>query len=648
MRILIFLLLSCFWLTSAFAYQANDKQLVKQRNLFQQAKKALQTHQFTQFRSLSAQLGDYPLKPYLDYLYLRQRLNHVSEQSIAQFLLTHPETFYGDRLRNSWLDKLAREKRWQSYLTHYQDPQPASRQCFRLQALVATDHTEQAFSEIPALWLVPHSQNKACDAVFQLWQDSGHLTDGLRWQRINLALENNQYALAKYLAKSVDNNADATAWVNLWQDMHNNPLPLLRQLPAQNTANKSRVSLTKDVALARQIIGHGIIRLARKSTDQAFETWQRIHPAYQFSEQEKLTIQRSIANRAALNREDRTLEYFADIPAESWRVRAALWQQDWPAVQRAILSLNIDEQQSTQWQYWLGRSQAEQGNHQAATEIWQGLIDQRDYYAFLAADRLQQPYQMNHKPITIAPAELETFAQRPAVARLHEFYALNMTIEANRQAYELKQSLSPRELQLLATLTHQWGWHNQTIALLGKAQYWDALDLRFPVIYDNAMRKASKVNGIDASWLFAIARQESAFNPHARSHVGATGLMQLMPKTGQLIAKLINQPLKNTSELLNPDRNIQLGSAYLRRMQDKNQNNPVLATASYNAGPHRVARWLPKRNMAADIWIENIPFNETRHYTHTVFSYAAIFDFQRKQTIIPLAERMPAVKPEKP
>ncbi|NOQ93726.1 MAG: transglycosylase SLT domain-containing protein, partial [Methylophaga sp.] len=242
----------------------------------------------------------------------------------------------------------------------------------------------------------------------------------------------------------------------------------------------------------------------------------------------------------------------------------------------------------------------------------------------------------------------DSFSQQPAVARLKEFYALNMNLEARRQAYSLKQKSSVRQLQLLATLTHQCGWHNQTISFLGKAKYWDALDLRFPIVCDTAIRKAGKKNGLNPSWLLGIARQESAFNPSARSHVGATGLMQLMPKTGKLIARLINQPLKSTSELLNPDRNIQLGSAYLRRMYDKNQRNPVLATASYNAGPHRIKRWLPTHDLAADIWIENIPYTETRRYTQSVLSYATIFDYQRKQAIKPLSDRMPTIKAQIP
>jgi soluble lytic murein transglycosylase len=162
------------------------------------------------------------------------------------------------------------------------------------------------------------------------------------------------------------------------------------------------------------------------------------------------------------------------------------------------------------------------------------------------------------------------------------------------------------------------------------------------------MKQAGQITGLNPSWLMAIARQESAFNPQARSHAGARGLMQLMPATGKLTAKLIKAPLKHTNELYQPDRNISLGSAYLRKMLDDNQSNPVLATASYNAGPHRVVKWLPNQTLEAPIWAENIPFNETRHYVQNVMTYAAIFDHQRNQTIKPLSQRMPAVQPKKP
>ncbi|RKZ81310.1 MAG: transglycosylase [Gammaproteobacteria bacterium] len=639
---------SLWLLLPALCHATDNTLLSKQRSIFQQAHSALNTNQINKFNTLKQQLDGYPLQAYLDYLYLRHRLNHTNNNVIAQFLSDNQGTFYADRLRNIWLNRLAKNKKWQTFLDNYQQPQVVSRQCLRLQALIATNQHEQAFADIPALWLVPRSQHKACDPAFKVWQDRGLLTDELRLQRIRLSLENNQFSLATYLAKSVQNSKSTKAWITRWQQIHRNPLPLLKQLPGTPPASRKTVSLLQDIDISREIIQHGIVRLSRKSTDQAFENWQRIQTAYQFSEQNKLFTQRSIAKRSALRHEERALEFFGNIPAEPWRVRAALWQQNWPAVQQAIFSLNSDEQLSPRWQYWLARSQIERGEELTAYKTFQNLMGERDYYSFLSSDQLDQSYQMNHNPIVHTPSELDNLAQTPAVTRLREFYALNMMLESRRQAYKLMQTLSTRDLQLLAIITYQWNWYNQTIAILGKAKYWDALNLRFPIVYDTAILKAGKTNGLDPSWLFGIARQESAFNPRARSHVGATGLMQLMPKTGKLIARLINHPMKKTSELLNPDRNIQLGSAYLRRMYDKNQHNPVLATASYNAGPHRVKGWLPKQNMSADIWIENIPFDETRKYTSNVLSYAAVFDYQRKQEIKPLADRMPAVQAKTP
>ena len=633
-------ILSLFLGLSAVSLASDNAQLTQQRTTFQQAKKALETHQLERFHNLRDQLKDYPLQPYLDYLYLRHRLHLTDNSTIRQFIQENPNTFYGDRLRNSWLEQLAKNKEWSLFLNYLPSPASTSQQCLRLDALIATGNARQASAETPALWLVGHSQDNNCDSAFKYWQAQGFLTNELRWQRIQLALQENQFSMAKYLARSFDKNHQAHTWIPLWEQSHNQPLTVLKQLASS--------PLKKDQAISRDIIKHAIERLSRKSTDQAYYYWQTIQSKYQFSEQDNSSMQSAIANRAALNREQRTLEYFGNLPNEEWRVRAALWQQDWRSAQKAILSLSNDEQLSTRWQYWLGRSQAQLGDKQAANQTFQNIISQRDYYSFLAADQLGQPYQMNHRPIVFEQAEFKSFSQLPAVATLREFYMMDMQLEARRQAYYLKLSMTPRELQLLATLTHQWQWHNQTIALLGKAQYWDALDLRFPVLFDTAILKASKTNGVDPSWLFGITRQESAFNPHARSPVGASGLMQLMPKTATQIAKLINQPLKSQSELLNPDRNIQLGSAYLRRMYDQNQRNPVLATASYNAGPHRISRWLPEKALPADIWIENIPYNETRGYATSVLSYAAIFDYQRKQAITPLSDRMPAVKPKTP
>lgn len=636
------LILSLLLLLPTASFAVDDASLKQQRNTFLEAKKALAEHRLIQFRQLQSQLKDYPLQGYLDYLYLRPRLHLRDNQAVNKFLYENQNTFYAGRLRNAWLDQLAKNKQWSLFLKHYTLPQPASRQCLRLQALIATHQFEQALKEIPDLWLVNKSQHKNCDPAFTYWQDKGFLSDDMRGQRIQASLKNNQFNLASYLAKPLKNNIQVRKWIAHWKHMYSNPLAELEKLSNQPDLVK------QDRLQFQELVLYGINRLARRSTDHAYAQWLKLQEQYQFDEHYRHDIQMAVATRAALNRQDRTLEFYGDLSDQPWRVRAALWQQDWPAVSKAINSLNPEEQSSSRWQYWLARAQEKLGQQEEAKHRLQHLIHERDYYSFLAADRLGEPYQMNHNPIAADLSELTQLSKHPEVVRLREFFALDMRLEARRQAYFLQQTLSTAELKLLALITHQWGWHNQTIAVLGKVKYWDDLSLRFPVVFDDLIVKAGKLHKLDPSWLLGVARQESAFNPQARSAVGAIGLMQLMPKTGQATAKLIKKPLRDVSELLKPSRNIQLGSAYLKQMYDKYQQNPVLATASYNAGPHRVARWLPKTKLPADIWIENIPYNETRHYTSNVLSYAAIFDYQRRQPITPISQRMPEIEAQSP
>jgi len=636
------ILLTCLILAIPLLNYANSNEILeKQRTLFQQAQSALNKHDYNQYKQLKQQLGNYPLQDYLEYRYLRLNLAQLTPATLTQFLQkNNDDVFYAAHLRNFWLDNLAKNQQWQQYLNQYQEPQIPARQCTRLKALIITGQHQQALSEIPKLWLVGRSQHQNCDYAFQYWEKQGKLTDKLRWQRLELALQNQQFSLANYLAKSVAESSKAKHLVTRWQKMLQNPLAQIKLLPAQ--------SLSTNIEHDKALVQYGLSLLSRQSTEHAFEQWQRLEPRYSFNRQQKHDISANIANRAALNRQDNTLTFFGDLPNEHWRVRAALWQQDWPAVTQAIKSLQLTEQRTTRWQYWLARSHAAQGNQHAADKIYHKLMIERDYYGFLAADKLGKQYQMNHQSLAFKQSQLDAFSKRRDIANLYEFYVQNMSTSAHRQAYHLRLTLPKQELEMLAKLTHQWGWHNQTIALLGKAESWDDLNLRFPVVYEQKMIHAGHTTKLDPSWLLGVARQESAFNPNARSPVGARGLMQLMPETGKSIARQIKQPLKTLEELVNPSRNIQLGSAYLRHVYDTNQQNPVLATASYNAGPHRIARWLPKQKMPADIWIENIPFNETRKYTGNVISYAAIFDYQRQQKITPLSKRMPEIHPKTP
>ncbi|MES9893211.1 MAG: transglycosylase SLT domain-containing protein, partial [Candidatus Thiodiazotropha sp.] len=184
------------------------------------------------------------------------------------------------------------------------------------------------------------------------------------------------------------------------------------------------------------------------------------------------------------------------------------------------------------------------------------------------------------------------------------------------------------ELKAAARLAQHWEWPSQSILTLARLRHWNDLELRFPLAHRQAIADQARDHGIDTAWIYAILRQESAFISDARSTAGARGLMQLMPKTAKQVAKELKQSPVKLEDLYQPEVNIKLGAGYLNKVYRQLQESPVLATAAYNAGPHRVLSWLPEQSQASDIWIETVPFKETREYLKRVFAYTVIYSYR--------------------
>ena len=214
-----------------------------------------------------------------------------------------------------------------------------------------------------------------------------------------------------------------------------------------------------------------------------------------------------------------------------------------------------------------------------------------------------------------------------AIRRAQELFALERWTEARREWHSATRDMNPTQLRAAAKLAKQRGWHDRAIFTLARTGYWDDLELRFPLEHAELVKANADLHGIDIAWVFAVMRQESAFMSNARSHAGAMGLMQLMPATARQVAKnVLKTPPPRRQELFQPDTNIALGSAYLKQMKGELGDSAVLATAAYNAGPHRVTRWLPQETLPADIWIELVPFKETRGYLRRVLAYTVIYE----------------------
>ncbi len=632
------LLTAIILLACVCAVPAKTDSLAAQRQLFIEARMSLNNNQLERYRDLAERLRDYPLYAYLQFEELRTRLSHASEAEIMEFLNTYPDHPLNSRLRQSWLYSLARNQRWEQFLKHYRPSKSVSLQCYALQARLATGRKQGLASDILPLWLVGGSQPSACDPLFEFLADEGEITDELLWQRIRLAMQNNRPSLAGYLARRLpDKERD---WVTLWRKAHSNP---------SSTLNDTR--LDPDSSLTREIIVHALRRLARFNAEQAHKTWEDIRTNYEFSDAQRQSVENRIALSGATQHHPDAHAWLDALPVENhdkltreWRIRRAIAARNWGAVLDHMNTLPVEERQTDEWDYWHAYALAQDDRHPAAITGYSWLAKERSYHGFLAADTLDWPYEMGDEPLTYDRAALEKLGQTPAMVRARELYLADQMTDARREWAHATRAMNNEELKLAALLAHEWGWNDRAIFTVARTGDYADLKLRFPLNHVDEVRNQARHNRLDPSHVFAVIRQESAFNKDARSPAGALGLMQLMPKTGRVTARKNRIPLSGNRNLFEAEKNIRIGSAYLREVMDRFDENTVLATAAYNAGPHRVQNWLPEEDdESAASWIANIPFSETRKYVQRVLTYAAIYDWRMEQPVTKLNQRMQGI-----
>jgi soluble lytic murein transglycosylase len=417
-------------------------------------------------------------------------------------------------------------------------------------------------------------------------------------------------------------NADKV-WLNRWLRLYREPKKSIR---AQDFVQAH--------PYRERMLTHAVRRMARFDGFDALDLWAELEPKYPFSTDDRYDVERRIA--LSLARDDTTRAYRflqgitprdEDERLQAVLLRAALQRHDWSGLLHRIERLPQELARTERWRYWKARALEQTGKPDQAKPLYRKVAGERSYYGFLAADRADLPYALDHNDTPVDPALTARIQAMGTTMRAREFRALDRMIEARREWRQLQESLDPAGLRAAAKLAQSWGWRDQAIFTLAKSGYWDDLELRFPLQHGKTVHRHAEGNGLEPAWVYAVIRQESAFNREARSRAGARGLMQLMPATARLVAtKLLDRRAPKRSKLYDPAVNIDLGTTYLRHILDKLGNNPVLATAAYNAGPHRVKQWLPESRLAADVWVELVPFKETRGYLRRVMYYTAIYE----------------------
>jgi len=568
------------------------------------------------------QLESYPLFPYLVFNQLSSELNRLNPEDVQQFTNQYPDSHLEGLLRFNYTAYLGEQKNWGAFLTLYDeiDSPSTEMQCRYAEALYQQKRTEEAAKLASQLWSVGHSQPDSCDDLFRLFRSHGDLTSPVALNRVLNALDENRWGLSGYALRFVKSESDRRI-ADAARSVYRSPFKAL-QLGSGYTP--------KQLAKIQRI---AIKRAYRHDPYEALNLLLKLGKRFDLSLAENLHELTRVGVRVAkeLDAHDRIKlakldPNYASAELTEWRIRLALLEQDWQEVATLIAKLPDELQESPRWQYWL----AALPNNPLRTEILDSLRTKRSFYGFLAADHLGQAADLNHEPITLDQDLLATLRSSKHFLRIKELTELDRFTVSRSEFNRWIETMTSNEIQHAAHLMNELGWYQQGILAAAYNEFWNDMDLRFPEGFESLFIKHASKRNIDPIWAQALARQESALFPWARSSVGARGLMQLMPRTAKQTAKSIKVSYKGSNRLYDPDFNVQLGTAYLEKMYRQFDKNRIYATAAYNAGPHRVRRWLKGReDLPLEIFIELIPFDETRTYVQNVLSFSVIYA-QRK------------------
>jgi soluble lytic murein transglycosylase len=604
--------------------------LGEQRYNYNLAKSALRDNDMKNYQQYYELLGDYPLVPYLDYTILRARLWELPYDAVDAFFAKHPDSFLAIRLRQTWLSQLAADGEWPAYIRYYRpDVANTSHECHWLHARLRSGDTT-ALAETARIWNVGESQPEACDPLFAAWRNAGYLTQELIWSRFDKAMQRRNLGLGRYLAAMLTDERRKLADLYMRVDRQPSLITQHREFRIQSLATQ-------------QIIAHGIVRLARHRAEVALKHWE-LYEAQQLFPKElgrntKVTLVRYLARQDHQAEAEQLLSQStalrqADVVEEL--LREALRDLDWQAVLRRINMLPEEEQTSDRWLYWRARAVGELGLADATTpkpeEIYRDLAGKRSFYGFLSSDILNIDYSLEDVPIEIRPDRLEVLEKSPGMRRAKELWLTGNYAEARAEWLFTTRAMNRDQLVTAGQLARQWGWYNKGIQAMIVGDLWDHLTIRFPLAYKEEIARIAEDTQLNPTLIYAIARQESAFAENAHSSAGARGLMQLMPATAELVARRKGME-HSLQDLYNPEHNMLLGSSYFHSLLERFGNNRILAAAAYNAGPHRVSNWISRSadQRPFDVWIETIPFRETRGYVQNVLSFSVIYGYRMGQ-----------------
>jgi len=590
-----------------------------------------------QLTALLPMVRGHALEPWAAYWELKARLESATPDEVEAFLTRWAGTYQEDRLRNDWLLIAGKRRDWASFAAEYpnfrmrDDPQVA---CYAIAmtALQGGTLDANAAAQVRKNWFSQRELDDGCLLAAGVLHQNGLLTDTDLWRRARVALEADRPKLARAAVQLVAPQADADV-----VQINNSALRYL-------TLSKSLASWP--LALRQQLAALALIKIAAQQPDQAAALMARW--ASTLPPETRNWVWGAIGKEAALRLSDAAPGYYANVTQADdlsndmlqWQARAALRQGQWQTVLTAIGALHGPARQEPVWVYWSARARLAlartNADRLAARADLAHIAGVGGFYQELALEELGSASAVPPAPAPLTAQEKNAARNHPGLMRALMMIGLGMRSEGVREWNywtNLHQSggMSDRELYAAADLACQYQVWDRCINASDRTRSFKDFSQRFPMPYRDAVMAAAQQAGIDPAAVYGLIRQESRFITVARSGVGASGLMQLMPATARWMARRIGIDY-SPSQLQDQSTNLLLGTSYLKQILNDFEDSLPLAAAAYNAGPRRPRAWRLGPTLEGAIWVENIPFAETRDYVKKVLAnttdYAAILTGQ--------------------
>lgn len=551
---------------------------------------------------------------FTNYLSWHQNQPETASETFLAFI--QQKTPLANKLREKWLYQLGQKKDWANYQTFYQPSADINLQCLNLEAAYYLGAVTKAFEGAKILWLSPESLSPVCNQLFSLFLKEAYFDESLLEARIRLSLAERNIALASFLLKSYKTphfHEEKTL-----QRLYQNPKRLNEIAKGPLQGDYYLYALKRLVPID--------MKLAIKKA-AAYSKWLSLKESQDF-------IAHVALYKAMKNQKDAYL-WFASLKPEfyndsllDWQIRAALKDQDWPRV--VYLINQTKDKDSPCWRYWLARAKESLKQPEEARAIYTKLSEDRNYYGFLASVKRHTAFSFKEEKPKIDLKKLAPY--HSILDIIQSAYLSGQISSASRLLTDFMSELPEEDkASLVYWLNKELNWTAKAVALTQDKAMADHLGLRFPLANQKSVALHARNFGIPMALVYSVIRQESEFGENVESSAGARGLMQLMPDTAAMVARLEHIHYSSKAELFSREKNIHLGVAYLGYLAKRFDNHALLMTAAYNAGPGQLKYWLKNHSpKEVDIWIETLPWHETRNYLKNIIAFYAVYQYRLK------------------